>query len=302
MGEVDAYIDDPRRISNSETSAWFKCKTSYYFAFVMKIEKIKRSEALTRGIIGHEILADYYSVLKETKSHDTAVHSAQSFMLRWVMDNPDDTNIVMELKTLLERYWGYWGGHPDWEILHVEDAFDLEITADFQMPMRLDLLVKEVSTGRIYLVDHKFCYDFWSQDDITLSPQFAKYVAALKANGINVDGCLLNQIRYRKMKDPDPTKYFKMTADKPSQSRINVNLSNHVKASLEITDYRNLPEDQMKAATTQVLNKMVCKSCDFKQLCISQLDGGELEFAIETEFQPNTYDYNKGETSQDGLM
>ena len=295
-------MEEARRISNSEVGTWLTCKAKYRFAFDMKLEKINKSEALNRGILGHEVLEQYYSCLRDGMSHDAGVVVAVNYLQTVMIDHPEQADMCMELHTLLTRFWDYWRGNPDWKILETESAYDLEITEQFTMPMRLDLLVQEIATGKIYLVDHKFCYDFWNEDDIALSPQFAKYVGALRANGIVVDGCILNQVRYRKLKDNDPEKSFKHTYVKPSDAKIKNTIKEHIQSSVEIVAYRDNTIEERERLSVKVLNKMVCKGCDYKNLCMSELDGGEIDFLIENEYKPNSYDYNKEESTQEGLL
>jgi hypothetical protein len=51
---------DTRRISNSEVSTWLTCQQRYYYEFDLKLAPIHNTEALSRGILGHEVLAKYY--------------------------------------------------------------------------------------------------------------------------------------------------------------------------------------------------------------------------------------------------
>lgn len=294
-------MEEKRRISNSEVGSWLSCKAKYRFAFDMKLEKIDKGDALTRGILGHELLEKYYSLIKAGMGHDHAVRNTKDYLSAKHPDKLTDP-ITLDLLRVLDGYWAFWQGNPNWKILRVEESFDLHISEQFTMPIRLDLLVKEVETGLIYLVDHKFCYDFWTEDDIALNPQFAKYVGALRANRIQVDGCILNQIRYRKLKDPSPVNLYKHTIVKPSGAKIRNTIKDHITASLEITDYRNKEVADREVLATKVLNKMVCRGCEYKNLCSAELDGGEIDFLIENEYRPNSYDYNKEESNQEGLL
>lgn len=302
IDETPEELQDPRRISNSEVGTWTTCKRKYYFAFDLKLEKIERGEALSRGVIGHEVLESYYGILAEGHSHEDAKHIAAT-KLTEIMTRPgSDMKLCLSLKTLLDRYWDYYQGHPDWEILEVESSYDLPMTNDFTMPMRLDLLIRIKSTGKIYILDHKFCYDFWSYHQIALSPQFAKYVAGLRYDGKQIDGCILNQIRYRSMKDQDPAKYFKQEVVVPSNAKIRNVVREHIVVSQEIVEHRSKPPGIREALSVHVLNTMICKGCDFKDICASELDGGETEFLIQNEYQTNTYDYNKVVALQEGLL
>jgi hypothetical protein len=125
-----------------------------------------------------------------------------------------DLAIVLELDKILANYWPIAENLP-WEILHVEQQFDVWLTQEFEFSMRLDLLIRDLSDGKIKVVDHKFVYDFWNMDKIRLSGQLPKYIGALRANNIKVDDAILNQIRYRKMKAPTLDQLFQQTPVAP---------------------------------------------------------------------------------------
>lgn len=293
-------VSDPRRISNTEVGTWETCKRKYYFSFDLKLEKIQRSEPLTRGLIVHEVLDVYYTMIKEGHSTTDAKHIALQ-RLSAIMTKPEsDMSLCLEIKALLERYWANVDD-SDWEIIAVEQDYDLPMTDEFIMPMRLDLLVKQRSTGKVFIVDHKVVYDFWNYHQTALNPQFAKYVAALRYNGMKIDGCILNFIRYRKMKDQDPAKYFKRDVVVPSNAKIRNTVREHVISCQEIMEYRAKPAATREAIAVHCLNTMICKGCDFKDLCAAEIDGGETEFLLQNEFRENTYDYNKVDTTE-GLM
>lgn len=285
-----------RRISNSEVGTWLSCRAKYRFAHDLNLEPKRYGTALSRGIAGHEILADYYEMLKQGVSHDEAVKQAVILLGRMLALDSITTELAMELRTILDNYWSYYQGDDNWEILFVEEPFDIPLTDEFAMPMRLDLLVKERTSGKIYLVDHKFYYDFPNQDILSLNVQFPKYVGALRYNGINVDGCILNVLRTRKMKSPEFDSLFKRFVTVPSSAKITNSIRGHIRACQEITEYRSLPENLRKEQALPILNSYVCKGCSFINLCMSEFDGGDITFQIQTDFRENTYDYNKEST------
>jgi hypothetical protein len=71
---------DTRRISNSEVSTWLTCQQRYYYEFDLKLAPIHNTEALSRGILGHEILAHYYIARKSGHAHEDCVAMARSFL------------------------------------------------------------------------------------------------------------------------------------------------------------------------------------------------------------------------------
>jgi hypothetical protein len=205
-----------------------------------------------------------------------------------------DTEVAVDCLRIYNIYMQILEQRIDeWEILEAEQQHDLPINDSYSMPIKLDLLVRERSTGDIALVDYKTCYDFWSDDQIALSAQAPKYIAALRNAGIKVDKLLLEQIRYRKIKEPTQDQLFRRTPIKPGTAKIRNVMQDHITASNSISQYRALPDAQRNELATRVLNPMLCKSCEVRDLCKSELDGGDIGYAIQVGYKKNTYDYNQ---------
>lgn len=75
-------------------------------------------------------------------------------------------------------------------------------------------------------------------------------------------------------------------------------LRQHVAASLEIEKFRALPDAEREVAAIPVLNKHgACKYCNFKDLCVSEIEGKkDLSVDIRVNYVKNTYGYNDQNT------
>jgi hypothetical protein len=205
--------------------------------------------------------------------------------------------VVAETKFLFDRYQRFHKGWPNWRLLGTEQRVDCKLTDTLSMPMRYDAYVEEIKTNRRLIVDWKTTYDFWSPQDHDLNAQNPKYITVMNNNGQRVDGAVLEEIRSRKLgaeKSADAKNLWRRTHYFPSQAKKRSVLKQHIAASLEIERYRNLDEKAREDATIPVLNKHgACKYCNFKELCITELDGGDPSVAIEVGFTHNTYGYNE---------
>ncbi len=285
--------NDMRRISNSEVATWLTCKRKYYYEFDLALEPVKSSPALGRGILLHEVLANYYQCLKDGFTHEAAIVNARQLLQTFMANNSYGMETVIEVDRLLAGYWAHYKGDPDWEILEVERGYDVELTSAYEYALRLDLLVKSRSTGHVILVDHKTAYDFWSADDLDLNPQFPKYIGSLRANGLKVDKAILNQIRTRKLKAPGPDDLYRRTVSNPSNAKVANAMREQMLASEEIVAHRALPVEVQEATAIRLLNKAGgCKFCDVKPLCMSEYDGGNITHMVANEFKKRTYGYN----------
>jgi len=210
--------------------------------------------------------------------------------------------IIARVDPLLQGYWGFYDSN-EWEILAVEESFDLAISDDFSMPTRLDLIVRERKNGKMAVVDHKFKGEFFLENSLSLNAQQPKYLAALKEAGYDVSYAIMNVIRTRKMKDPSPDQLYRRNIITPSIAKTKNVMRQQISASKEITRYRAVEDpDVRKQIATPVLNEIVCKYCHFSDLCASELDGGEIEYLIANDYQQKqSYGYNK-ETDIKDLM
>lgn len=286
-----------RKVSNSETTTWLQCQRRYLYQYDLNLRPKKLSQALSRGILGHEVVAEYYSARKAGQNHADALVQAR----RLLYAKPDyDLDIVAEVDKIVNNYFRVYGDEigSKYSILAVEEQYEIPLTSDFIFVMRLDLLVKNLKTNRTELWDHKFVYDFWSQDDLALDPQRPKYIGALRFNNNFVDEAVLNQLRYRSIKQPTDDQLFKRTVQQPSQAKINTVLREHVQASREIVEWRKLSLDERRRVAKRSANKMTCRSCSVKQLCMSELDGGDISYAIKTDYVTNEYGYNNNPTDE----
>ncbi len=293
-----------RNISNSEVTTWLTCRRMYHYAFMLNLAPKVTGTPLARGTLGHSYFQRYAEGRLDGMPHDTAVKSAEQVFPE-AMAAGTTMDVVLETKYLCERYMKFHQGWSYWEILGTEQKYDLKVTDGISIPIRYDLYVREKSTDRKLLIDFKFAYDFWQPSEHDLNAQFPKYITVMNNAGVQVDGAALEEIRTRKLgaeKASDPRNLWRRTFYYPSVAKKRNTMKQHIAASLEIENYRSLPDKQREDATIPVLNKHgACKYCNFRDLCASELVGGEIAIAIEMGYTENTYGYNKTEINMEEL-
>lgn len=294
-----------RNISNSEVTTFLSCKRQYEYAFMQELEPIETPMPLARGGIGHRAFEFYWKARMEGASHAKAVDAAMKAFSNY----PENTTIdvVMNAQFLVMRYLN---AHEEefskWQALGVEEQFDLPLTNSINMTIRYDLYFKHLPTDKNHILDWKFSYNFWSPEDHDLNGQMPKYIAVMQANKFKVDGGYLEEIRSRPLgadKSRDAKNLWRRTSYVPSLARKQSVLRQHVAASVAIERHRNLPPEDRKLESIPVLNKHgVCKYCNFKGLCNSEIEGkSDLSVDIRVGFKHNTYGYNKDEATSDSL-
>jgi hypothetical protein len=295
----------PRNISNSEVTSYLSCKRQYEFAFIDELEPINTSTPLARGNTFHLGMEYYWKARLNGASHTQAMDVAlEAFGIV-----PEGMTLVqvMEAQTLWMRYMTFHAGFPDIKPLGTEQQYDLPLTSTLNMTIRYDLYFQNIKTGRIAILDYKTTYDFWSHEDHEINAQMPKYIACMQANGMQVDEGFLEEIRTRPLgpeKAADPKNLWKTTPYRPSSAKKKAVLQQHIGASLEIEKHRALDELERKMVSYPVLNKHgACKYCNFKNLCISMLDG-KTDLTVDKRVgyvKNRTYGYNREDTPNVGF-
>lgn len=309
-----------RKVSNSEVITFQTCKHRYFLAHDLNLEPKTPGPALYRGTVGHSMLEAYYLNFvglmpgeKTDEIYDRAETAAWRVFGNYLTDaNLSQDEILLGLRQVMQRYFKYVRFYEDrdtynsnqrgWIILQVEKYYELDLTTDYTYVARLDLVAR--IDGRVVIVDHKFVYNFWSQDSLDLSPQLPKYMGIMRNNGITVDEVMVNQIRYRpKVRPPFYTdkEMFKYSFYVPTSGEIHNHLKEQVIISNDVVAWREKTMEEKAYAATRVLNDMVCKGCPVKSLCIMGLKGIDIKNEIAAAYQPNTYDYNSRAFEEAGV-
>ena len=287
-------------VSNSAYVDWNSCHRKYFNAYVLRLESRRKGKALAIGIIGHDAMQAYYKSRRDGGSHTDSVREANQLLTTYLYDRTDEFGMdhIMTVKRIHDAYYDFYGDDPNWEVLEVEKFYKLDLTDEFYMPMRLDLLIREISTNRIYIVDTKYTYDFWAPNDKSLSPQFPKYLATLKANGIKVDGVIINQLRYRE----NAKQLFDRDKIPITDNKIRLNLTMHVTSAREIQNFHAQPPYVQEQIATRVLKAQTCKYCSFNDLCELELDGSDTETFKLGKYQQKSYGYKDSDFDEQAAI
>jgi hypothetical protein len=215
---------------------------------------------------------------------------------------------IMQTQFLFTRYMNHPdnAGWPQWKVLGTEQHHDLKMTDDVTLPIRYDIMVEEKKNGKILIGDFKYTYDFWRYEDHDLNGQMPKYIYVMNANGIQVHGGFLEEVRTRdlgKEKASDPKNTWRRTHYTPSITKKRAVIKQHLSASLEIQQFRDLTDEERDFKAIPVLDRYgICKGCFFRGPCATYLDGGNVELELSMGFVQNTYGYNDQLDVKDTLL
>ena len=280
-------------ISNSEVNSYNTCQRKHFYSFRERLApKFGYSVAITRGVVGHDALAEYYTRKAAGDGKEICLVSALSVVDSHFDSYPDMWTEFNQLKRVITRYVEYYADES-WIPVEIERQHEvfLDNRIDLSYGMRLDLLAD--AKGSLVLVDHKFVYNFFTDKELAMASQLQKYLYTLNKNGIPVKTVVVNQIRYRELKNPDPSMLFKRIYVHSTEYERERVMDEHKKTAREIFEIKSRPVDEHFYATRMSLDKYTCGTCTFQPLCKDYLQGNSTDKTKENLFKTNDYLYDK---------
>jgi RecB family exonuclease len=286
-------------VSHSEVDSYLLCRRKHYYGYGLSLERIATSHSLATGTAGHRILEKFYVALLEAgttvedqaKGWDKALSQAHMEYDLIIDEGYEDANNRAELADLLfHEEWGYFANEfmitNGWRVLAVEKEFSLIYDEDkgSSYPFVVDMIVED-KNGEVAVIDHKFVYDFYTPAQTDLQPQIPKYIGALRAMNYPVAYGAYNMLRTRKLKTPEAAsmQYFMML--KPNPDRVLNTFLEQLGVAAEIQGLKELPIEEQSKRAYRTANKMVCQSCSFRDICSTELMGGNTELMLKTEYK-----------------
>lgn len=200
-------------ITYSELDTFRQCPLKHRWAYDLLMTKEQGvGSPLAKGSLWHAAMETYYYERALGKNVEAAHNLAWTRHL--LATNGEYISSDAELiKWMLDGYTEFYGRDDDWEILAVELSGMTPLggvygdsvpnsQAKIWLQYKIDLLVREISTGRIWIVDHKTASAFSQQVEIDLDDQFGLYTWALRQAGIKVFGFIRSDARTQRNKGP----------------------------------------------------------------------------------------------------
>lgn len=288
--------------SQSEVDSFLSCEMKHYYAFGEPcpdgshgIAPKQHSKSLNKGNIGHALMANYYSAIRDGLSVENASKQALVEHYNDMLQNLDQMELYSFISDIFTRYVEHYKDEfNDWEPLVIEKEFRYEIPGTLLVfPFKPDLIVKEKSSGKIYIVDHKFVYNWYQPRTIPMMPQMAKYRKALNLLGYAVDDGIYNQISTRKnSKDP-----FKRTPTGLTDAKSDAFWDEQLRAMAQIHKRKTqMSNEEWKTKSLRTASHFNCNNCPFLELCSADLVGQNgRKHLLNMQYEPNKYGYGKDE-------
>lgn len=287
--------------SQSEVQSYLYCKRQHYYAFGEPCPDGSRGiapkvhgEGLTKGNIGHELLANYYGGLRDGLSVKNASEQALAEHYEQMLANPGQMSFYNDITLIFSNYVSYYSVEmKEWEVIAIEKEFryDIPELPGLSFAFKPDAVMRERATGKVYIWDHKFLYNYYQPRVLGIMPQMAKYYKALSLMGYKVEDGIYNQLSTRKnSRDPFkriPTEITKAKADQFWEEQLEgMRQIEEIKTQISNEEWR-----KRSLRTASAFN---CGHCPFLELCtfdVSKANGRNL--LLRQTYEPNTYGYGK---------
>jgi len=215
LPEPDAEQEGDIIVSYSELDTYRQCPLKHLIAYKNRWTKPPKEDSpLTKGSLWHEVMEIHYNIIKEYqdandgRSPSTEQENRILLALIRVAISPllhGDKGEQSENQALIEwMYDGYverWGTDPQWRILGVEYKLQRRLMdpdgdpSPFLMKAKLDLIVLDRETMKVWIIDHKSGQNLPSQMELDIDDQFGGYTWLLRNAGLNVIGAIHNAAR-----------------------------------------------------------------------------------------------------------
>lgn len=290
--------------SNSEVMTWASCRRKWVFQYHPGYRLQRPAPtSFRRGTAVHEVLQTFFTQFKKSYRYDDSVEAAMQKWSELVMSfmkaqEAEMCKVVSELQMPLQWYFENERRKIEtWEILAVEETFRMPIRFGLEAVGQLDLVLKHHSgpnKGQTVPLDHKTCYNFWSDSELEINSQGPLYAMILKYNFPEavIRQVYFNQVRYRlDIKEQEArSKIHAWPLDRKYSANI---LDNHEKLSAEIADFYDMPREDAIERTTMAVNPYVCKTCTMRKLCRAVTNGEDTTNIEKYDYEPNSYGYDK---------
>lgn len=320
----------PLVVSHSEAESAARCGFQHQLGYRERWSRPQNPDsAAGQGVAWHEVLEAHYKVIQQhQQAAENSGHPWWTFDQEWALEEAR-----IEVQSIIDRlteaseslgeliswmyagYVAYWGADPDWRIVDVERAgkvplnppvskdysslfgkiheFDnSDASEDFMFKYRADLIIEE--NGRLWLVDHKSCFNFPSQMDMDFDSQVDRYTWALREEGVLIYGQLFSQARRRMLKTPqalDQRHRRPRTYRTPKElDVIAADLFRTVYAryadQLGLEQYARHPETAPRDAARQMSSRHCSHLCDLTEACLAGRKGNDSrQFLAEEGFR-----------------
>lgn len=208
-------------VSYSELDTFRQCPLKHHLLYGRRWTKpVKKGSALDKGSLYHLVMEDHYHVIKAYQDkHKGRIpkrlvaqvleEAKAQVMLRLLDDKGEFVSDVTELIAwMYEGYVENYGVDPEYRIIAIEHNIvvplpnELGEDSRYHLKMKLDLIVREWETGRLWVWDHKSGTNLPNKMDLEIDDQFGLYTWGMRKVGKPVMGSIHSANRTQRNKGP----------------------------------------------------------------------------------------------------
>lgn len=310
------------RVSNSKLNTFRRCEKQYEFKYVMKLQPKAKSVQLERGTWLHELLmvdADGEDWKERHKELTVAFYNLFEEQREELGDLPRECARIM---FSYKRH--YKDDAKRFVVVDTELDEVITLPSGLRINIIIDKIVEDKFNGGLWLVDYKTRKSFEDVENMMIDPQLTMYYGGAEIMGYSpLNGGMYDELRTKAPAIPNLNKDGSLSRRKDIDTDVFTYMSAIRRNSLDPNDYAEIlaliarrqagkffrrttiPQDPPVIRTTlreagMTANEIIrseangtfprtfdksCRwQCDFKDLCITQLYGGNIKPIIKSKF------------------
>ena len=276
-------------LSPSQMAA-MDCRLNWFLSYHEGYRPVKSSTALELGTGIHDALEHYYNGGEDPAGHFALWADRRMKEIGAVWD--DDVDSMLEAKELgiamLEGYVKEYAGRDNFEVIATEKTLSRRIPipgkgtlSKCKLVARLDGLVRDHTTGRLFSLEHK-TFSRFNPSSIEIDHQFTAQVwlGQNLADELGLDeevvGVIYNGLRKQKPSTRTKLPLFERHKLFRTQNQIDVMLHR------AYWQYREFYRPDLPIYPQP--NPMRCGWCSFQNVCTEYQRGGDYQFLLDEQF------------------
>lgn len=317
-------------VSQSKIKTWRHCKKAYDYKYIQKLTKKFKPMPYLRGDIVHQMLEAHYTGKNPWNIYRKIIKENEKPLRIYQEEYGDLAN---NLKVLME---GYFSFYEDEKLtpLKVEYEFRVKLVNNIYITGKIDMIAKHQKMK--WLGEHK-CHNNIPNSSIipVANIQSPLYLWAYeKESGQQLDGVMWNYLLGRPLSTPELLKNGEMSR-RASNTTWTLYKKALKEAKLDPNDYIDMKEKlkgneeliyqrKLIPKNQTIINSVVedykttaleiqrlagkdttrnlghdCDRCEFKMLCMAQLQGHDYNFILKSDFKKREKNGHKKSSQKD---
>jgi CRISPR/Cas system-associated exonuclease Cas4 (RecB family) len=277
-------------VSYSEISKFQTCKRQYYYNFILGLQPVVMSDAISMGIKGHKLLQDFYILMSEGMDKLDALEHIREKAKKQIHASVATDFALLTAWTLVDNY--IRDNDFTSEAILVENRFlipastftDDPFFEDVQIGFTPDVVFKRKS-GFIDVEDAKFVARAWSKKRLNRNSQVKLYQVFLESMGFDISRSIL---RFFNVKTGTIT--IEPYVMKPEEKKTVIH--DFLEGVRDTINFKTQTMEKLQKAP-RTMNDTACQFCYFEFVCSLEAEGKNATKTFNAEYVKRNYDYSK---------